>query len=136
MKLFVPLLLFFCCTYYLQSQDSEEIRELKICTSELSDSLYHGYDEEENNHMNSSFNRAFRFYKKYISSQDHGNCSFTPSCSEYAIIAIRKQGILTGLVNALDRLTRCNGRNKRNYPVDASTGLLIDEVRNLRYEKE
>ena len=94
------------------------------------------YLKEDTGRTGISSGTMFRFYKKYISSQDYGKCSFTPSCSEYAITAVRKQGIIAGSINTIDRLTRCHNGNKRNYLPDEKTGLSVDEVRNLRYEKD
>ncbi len=75
----------------------------------------------------------FRFYKTAISSQDYYSCQFTPSCSEHAIQAIRKQGFLPGLLNSFDRLTRCNGLNRHHYPYDYEKHLLIDPVHDAHY---
>ncbi|HEV2590426.1 MAG TPA: membrane protein insertion efficiency factor YidD [Gaiellaceae bacterium] len=35
-------------------------------------------------------------------------CKYHPSCSEYAVLAIRKDGILKGAAKAAWRLLRCN----------------------------
>jgi putative membrane protein insertion efficiency factor len=35
-------------------------------------------------------------------------CKYHPSCSEYAVLAIRKHGVLRGLPMAAWRLVRCN----------------------------
>jgi putative membrane protein insertion efficiency factor len=35
-------------------------------------------------------------------------CKFTPSCSDYAIGALREHGVLRGLVMAAWRILRCN----------------------------
>lgn len=75
----------------------------------------------------------FRFYKNYISSQDAVSCTFTPSCSEYALEALQKEGFLSGFLNAFDRLERCNGLN-RNYPLDLNTGKFSDPLRNFHYQ--
>jgi putative component of membrane protein insertase Oxa1/YidC/SpoIIIJ protein YidD len=127
------LCLFISCS--LQAQSSVEIQGLKINTPDKNKNSYIAYSHEGTREIDVYSGLMFRFYKMYISSQDYGNCSFTPSCSEYAITAIRKQGILVGSINALDRLTRCHGGNKRNYFTDERTGLSVDEVRNLKYEK-
>jgi putative component of membrane protein insertase Oxa1/YidC/SpoIIIJ protein YidD len=78
----------------------------------------------------------FRAYKIYISSQDIANCVFSPSCSEYALEAVNNQGILIGLLNSLDRLTRCSGCNDKYYPLKSSKFLRIDPVRNINYEEK
>jgi putative membrane protein insertion efficiency factor len=37
-----------------------------------------------------------------------GTCKYYPSCSEYAALAIRKHGVLRGLLLGAWRLLRCN----------------------------
>jgi putative membrane protein insertion efficiency factor len=37
-----------------------------------------------------------------------GGCRFTPSCSQYAMDAIRSQGALTGGWRAVKRICRCH----------------------------
>lgn len=48
-----------------------------------------------------------RFYQRYISPLTPPSCRFTPTCSQYAVEAIRKHGPLRGLWLALKRLSRC-----------------------------
>ena len=48
------------------------------------------------------------FYQKYISPLKPPTCRFTPSCSQYAIEAIRKHGPFKGLYLAVWRILRCN----------------------------
>ena len=49
-----------------------------------------------------------RFYQCCISPLFPPACRFTPTCSEYAIQAIRKHGALKGLWLALKRIFRCH----------------------------
>jgi hypothetical protein len=42
-------------------------------------------------------------------------CRFTPSCSEYAIEALRKYGALKGSALAIKRISRCHGGNPGGY---------------------
>ncbi len=49
-----------------------------------------------------------RFYQKYISPLKPPTCRFTPTCSQYAIQAIRKHGPFKGLALAVWRILRCN----------------------------
>lgn len=49
-----------------------------------------------------------RFYQKYISPLTPATCRFTPSCSQYAVEAIRKHGPFKGLYLAIWRILRCN----------------------------
>lgn len=74
------------------------------------------------------FTSLFVFYKTFISSQDQGTCNFTPSCSVYGLHSVRKKGILVGILNTFDRLSRCHRMSPENYEIDPKTGLLIDEV--------
>ena len=38
----------------------------------------------------------------------HSMCRFTPTCSEYAIIALKKYGFFKGWFLAIKRIIRCN----------------------------
>lgn len=49
-----------------------------------------------------------RFYQKFISPLTPPTCRFTPTCSQYAIEAIRKHGPFKGLALAVWRILRCN----------------------------
>lgn len=49
-----------------------------------------------------------RFYQLSISPLLPPSCRFTPTCSQYAIEAIRRHGPLKGLWLALRRLSRCH----------------------------
>lgn len=41
-----------------------------------------------------------------------GFCKYTPSCSEYAIGAVKKRGVTVGLCKSFWRLLRCNPFSK------------------------
>lgn len=49
-----------------------------------------------------------RFYQRFISPYTPPACRFTPTCSQYAIEALRKHGPLKGLWLAIRRLLRCH----------------------------
>ncbi len=49
-----------------------------------------------------------RLYQCFISPLTPPSCRFTPTCSQYAIEALRKHGPLKGLALALWRILRCN----------------------------
>jgi putative membrane protein insertion efficiency factor len=49
-----------------------------------------------------------RFYRRFISPALPQRCKYHPSCSAYALQAIRTYGILRGVVLAGWRLLRCN----------------------------
>lgn len=48
------------------------------------------------------------FYKRAISPMLPPSCRFTPSCSTYAIEALKKHGPIKGLLLAIWRILRCN----------------------------
>jgi len=54
-------------------------------------------------------------YKKYISPLLPNSCRFYPTCSEYAIGAINKYGVLKGSIKSIYRILRCNPLNKGGY---------------------
>lgn len=80
-------------------------------------------------------NMLFVVYKVFISSQDYHSCVFTPSCSEYAVQSIDKQGFIKGLFDSLDRLTRCHGLRSGDYPFDPERKRLIDPVKDISYDE-
>lgn len=87
------------------------------------------YTEAQNNksEVEAAFSGLFLFYKTFISSQDQTVCTFTPSCSEFGILAIKKHGMVKGGVMTMDRLTRCNGLSPTNYEYDPKAKLLKDD---------
>lgn len=55
------------------------------------------------------------FYKEAISPLTPPSCRFTPSCSTYAIEALKKHGPLKGLYLALRRILRCHPWGGHGY---------------------
>ena len=49
-----------------------------------------------------------RLYQRALSPAIRQRCKYYPSCSEYAIGAVRQYGVLRGVVLAGWRLLRCN----------------------------
>ncbi len=49
-----------------------------------------------------------RFYQRFISPLTPPSCRFTPTCSQYAVEALRKHGPFKGLALAIWRILRCN----------------------------
>ena len=49
-----------------------------------------------------------RFYQKFISPYKPSCCWFTPTCSQYALEALRKYGPLKGSWLAFKRIIRCH----------------------------
>ena len=53
-----------------------------------------------------------KFYRIALSPLKPPCCKFTPTCSEYAILAIKKYGLLKGGAKAVWRILRCNPFSK------------------------
>lgn len=51
---------------------------------------------------------CIRFYQRWLSPWLGQNCRFYPSCSQYAIEALRRHGVVRGLGYALWRIARCS----------------------------
>ncbi len=49
-----------------------------------------------------------RLYQRVVSPAIPQRCKYHPSCSRYAVAAIRRYGVLRGVVLAAWRLLRCN----------------------------
>ncbi|HHV64002.1 MAG TPA: membrane protein insertion efficiency factor YidD [Peptococcaceae bacterium] len=56
-----------------------------------------------------------RFYQKFISPLKPRTCRFYPTCSEYALQAIKKYGILQGTGKAIIRILKCNPFHPGGY---------------------
>lgn len=60
------------------------------------------------------------FYQRLISPAIPRRCKYEPTCSRYAVEAIKEYGILRGAVLAAWRLLRCNPWSYGGYdPVEA-----------------
>jgi putative membrane protein insertion efficiency factor len=51
---------------------------------------------------------AIRIYQRWVSSALPARCKYYPTCSHYAILAIRSNGVFRGIALSLWRLLRCN----------------------------
>ena len=70
-----------------------------------------------------------RIYQKYISPRKRYNCcKYYPSCSQYALLAIRNHGILLGLPMALWRVLRCNPFSRGGVDMVPERGFLRSSV--------
>lgn len=87
---------------------------------------YRAYLKGNSNELKLLSSFLFIFYKEFFSSQDGNHCVFYPSCSVYAIEAIKKQGLAIGIMNGIDRLSRCNRLSPENYKMYKNTHLFHD----------
>ncbi|MBN1388734.1 MAG: membrane protein insertion efficiency factor YidD [Bacteroidales bacterium] len=84
---------------------------------------------ESENEIDITVSVVFLSYKTFFSSQDMPTCIFTPSCSEYALEAFQKKGLLIGWLSTFDRLSRCHGLVKPDhYPFDFEKRRFYDPV--------
>ena len=65
--------------------------------------------------MNKILIAFIRFYQYTISPLTHASCRYTPTCSQYAILAIQKYGPLKGTWLGLNRILRCNPWGGHGY---------------------
>ncbi len=56
-----------------------------------------------------------RAYQVTLGAHFGGRCRFTPSCSEYAIEAIDKNGIVRGSAQAIRRIVKCGPWHPGGY---------------------
>jgi uncharacterized protein len=63
-----------------------------------------------------------RAYQRFISPALPRRCRYEPTCSAYAVDAVREFGVMRGLVLAGWRLLRCNPFSHGGYdPVESQT---------------
>ena len=68
------------------------------------------------------FIALIRFYQVCISPLTPAACRFTPTCSQYALDAVREFGIIFGLSLTVWRILRCNPFCKGGYDPVPDTG--------------
>ncbi len=56
--------------------------------------------------------KIIKFYQILISPYLGSNCKFSPTCSNYAIEALRKYGLIKGFYLSLIRILKCNPWSK------------------------
>lgn len=58
---------------------------------------------------------CIRFYQKFLSPLKRTHCIYTPTCSQYAVEALKKYGPVKGLFLSIKRILRCNPLSKGGY---------------------
>lgn len=51
---------------------------------------------------------VIHFYQKFISPGLPRSCRYYPTCSSYMVTALKKHGLILGLVMGMARIIRCN----------------------------
>jgi putative component of membrane protein insertase Oxa1/YidC/SpoIIIJ protein YidD len=62
----------------------------------------------ETEHHSNIVEFGFRLYSRYITRIDGARCEHRPTCSRYALEAVREHGFVLGAFLSLDRLLRTN----------------------------
>lgn len=65
--------------------------------------------------IRSAFVFPIILYQRYISPAFPARCKYYPTCSQYALTAIKRYGIIVGGALALWRLLRCNPWSKGGF---------------------
>jgi len=56
--------------------------------------------------------KLLRFWQVFVSPLYPQSCRYYPTCSQYAIMAVEKDGVLKGLAKSIWRVLRCNPFSK------------------------
>lgn len=56
-----------------------------------------------------------RWYRRYISPNKPPCCKYSPTCSQYALDALKEWGAIIGLLLAAWRILRCNPFSKGGF---------------------
>ena len=134
MKHIFTIILFLLISITDYSQTREDIERFKYLNIKAEDKSKFEFAKKYDSDIKFLISRLFLFYKTFVSSQDASSCTFTPSCSEYAMMSIQSQGFILGTINFFDRFSRCNGLSPELYSINKETHKLDDPPRNFRHE--
>lgn len=56
-------------------------------------------------------------YQRFAPAETRLRCVFVPSCSEYAILALKRYGVIRGIPKIISRLKRCHPPNGGSDPL-------------------
>lgn len=73
-----------------------------------------------------------RLYRRFVSPlKGVGTCRFTPTCSQYAVDAVREWGIIIGTALALVRLVRCNPFSRGGVDEVPKRSDFVEKIRRI-----
>lgn len=131
LKKIIFIIIIFLNSTFIFNLFAQSYNETKIMTNVLSvnkNKIIYISAINNNSSIQVFFSSLFKIYKSFFSSQDVISCAFTPSCSEYALGIIKKEGLIIGALSTFDRLTRCNSLSPEKYTIHSETHLLSDPV--------
>lgn len=56
-----------------------------------------------------------RWYQRHLSPKLGASCKYLPTCSQYAIEAVERHGVVRGSLMAIWRIIRCNPFSRGGY---------------------
>lgn len=56
-----------------------------------------------------------KFYRSYISPLIPASCRYTPSCSQYGLVAFEKYGLIKGFYLTIKRILSCHPWTKGGF---------------------
>ncbi|MBQ2850619.1 MAG: membrane protein insertion efficiency factor YidD [Thermoguttaceae bacterium] len=59
--------------------------------------------------------KIVRFYQTAISPMFGPCCRFTPTCSQYCLLAVQKYGVFIGVLKTIWRILRCHPFSRGGY---------------------
>ena len=125
------LLLFFMVNSGIYAQEKLDFSNFKnTLEPHVHKNKWYQYFDISQNEAKQLVSFLFIIYKDFFSSQDVDSCVFTPSCSVYSVETIQENGVIFGIMDAFDRLTRCNPGPK-NANIDEDTGKYYDPVQKI-----
>lgn len=128
MKIGIITLFLLACSLQLSAQQNDLLALKQATNNTLKLDFSNEAVQKTSNEYLLFVSGLFLGYKAFISSQDANRCSFHPSCSVYAIRAMKNKGLVVGGLLTFDRLLRCNGLSPENYELLPKTGLLYDPL--------
>lgn len=130
MRILLISLFFFVIVIPCFSQNylQEDLTKLKKLTHQRTKEQSYTIEKDMHGFFEVVAGGLFVLYKNFVSSQDAGNCSFSPSCSVYMKNALEEMGVVKGLLDGIDRVMRCNGAHTDQYFIDHEKRKLIDPV--------
>lgn len=128
-SIFIILPVFAC---NLQSQTPDEVKSFSKMFKPAENRTDYSLKIDPVNEFKLILTGGFAFYKAFVSSQDGMKCTFYPSCSVYALNSVKTNGLL-GVLDAIDRLTRCNGISPEKYHIHEPSQRFFDPVEKIRH---
>lgn len=113
---------------FVAGQDAAAYKEFSTQFETHKHKETYDFAKKVNNEVEMIFSGLFLFYKSFLSSQDAISCVFHPSCSVYGYQTVKKNGVIFGMLDTFDRLSRCHALSPEEYDVHPETRLFYDPV--------